>query len=127
MSVLLAVGVVVVFTVTIDRLSLPERGREVGHSAAECARVLRDRNLDDASKEKVLQRQAVYLFKLLGILTGGSLLALGLPFGGVWLLELLGIGSLAGVLDVLERIDFLAAATGIGLLAYFVTQRFRSS
>lgn len=111
----------VVFALVLERLELPDRARETGRRARESLDVLRDPSLDDRQKEEALQEQALRLFGLLGVLLGGSLLALGLPLLGVWLLELAGVSSLGAVLDVLERPDFLlgtAALGGGGYLAY---------
>lgn len=127
MNLVLAVFVVVGFAVTIERLHLPARAREVGRQSTDCLGVLRDNSLDDTAKEEALQQRARRLFVLLGILTGGSALALGLPLLGVWLLGQAHVGSFGGTLDVLQRIDFLAGTTIIGLLGYFLVQRVRAS
>lgn len=123
MSFLLAIFVVVAFAATIEGLGLPRRVREVVRRAGDCLTVLRDSSLDDGAKERALQRQAVRLFGLLGILAGGSLLALLLPLVGVWLLEALGVASLDRVLSVLERLDFLAGVTVVGVGAYVLLRR----
>lgn len=127
MNLVLAVFVVVGFAVTIERLHLPTRAGEVGRHSTDCLGVLRDDSLDDAAKEAALQQRARRLFVLLGILTGGSALALGLPLLGVWLLGRVNVGSFGGTLDVLQRIDFLAGTTTVGLLGYFLVQRVRAS
>lgn len=125
MDVFWAVGVVLGFAATIEALDLPSRAREVGRRGRECLGVLRDPSLDDAAKEERLQRHALRLFGLFGILAGGSLLALGLPLGAVWGLDLVGWASFPDVLDVLERVDFLAAVTVAGLVGYVVLRRVR--
>ena len=127
MNLVLAVFVVVGFAVTIERLHLPARAREVGRHSTESLDVLQDDSMDDAAKEEALQDRSRQLFRLLGILTGGSILALGLPLGVVWLLGQGGIGSFDGTLAVLQRIDFLAGTTVVGLLAYFLVQQVRAS
>lgn len=126
MSFLLAVAVVLVFAFVLERLDLPRHARETGRRARESLDVLQDASLDDRAKEEALQEQAVRLFALLGILLGGSLLALGLPLGGVWLLEQGGISSLDSVLGVLERADFLVGTTVVGLGGYLIYRRFAS-
>lgn len=118
MSFLLAAFVVVTFAVTIERLKLVDRAREAGRRASEAHEVLRDPSLDDDAKERRLQRHAIRLFQLVGILTAGSLVALLLPLGVVWTLDALGVASLDEVLSVLERIDFLAGTLVVGLLGY---------
>lgn len=125
MSLVWAVAVVLVFAVTIERLELPARGREVATRAAESLEALRDPGLSDDAKERALRRQAVDLFRLLGILAGGSLLALGLPLGGVWLLDRAGLASFSSVLGVLERLDFLAATFVVGILGYLAVRYVR--
>ena len=89
--------------------------------------MLRDDSLSDREKEEALQQRARRLFKLLGILVGGSALALGLPLLGVWPVEQLGIGSYGRTLAVLQRIDFLAGVTVVGVLGYLVVRRVRAS
>lgn len=118
MSVFLAVLVVVAFALTVDRLRLPERAREVGRRAMDCLGVLRDVSLDDEAKARAMRGHALRLFALFGILAGGSVLALGLPLLSVWILDGVGVASLAGVLSVLERADFLAGTAVVGVFAY---------
>lgn len=127
MNFALAVFVVVGFAVTIERLHLPARARDVGRHSTASLDVLRNESLSDADKETALQDRSRQLFRLLGILTGGSALALGLPLGAVWLLGQVGVGSFQNTLAVLQRIDFLAGTTAVGLLAYFLVQRLRAS
>ena len=127
MNIVLAAGVVVGFAVIIERLRLPGHARQVGRHSTTCLRVLRDDSLDDAAKETALQNRARELFGLLGRLVGGSALALGLPLGGVWLLGHAGIGSFGETFATLQRIDFLAVTTAVGLLAYVLVQRTRAS
>lgn len=122
MSFLLAVLVVVVFALVLERLELPARARETGRRAQESLDVLRDASLADRQKEEALQEHARRLFGLLRILAGGSLLALGLPLGGVWLLEQAGVSSLDAVLGVLERPDFLLGTTAVGIAGYLVVR-----
>ncbi|WP_263791909.1 hypothetical protein [Salinibacter sp.] len=127
MNIVLAAGVVVGFALIIERLRLPGYARQVGRHSTTCLRVLRDDSLDDAAKETALQNRARKLFGLLGRLVGGSALALGLPLGGVWLLGRAGIGSFGETFATLQRIDFLAVTTAVGLLAYVLVQRTRAS
>lgn len=127
MSFLLAALVVVVFALVLERLRLPDRARETGRRARKSMDVLRDPSLDDRDKESALQEQSLRLFRLLGILLGGSLLALGLPLLGVWLLELAGVSSLAAVLDVLERPDFLLGTVVVGVGGYVAYRKLAGS
>lgn len=127
MSFVWAAAVVVAFAAAIEVMDLPDRAREVGRRSAECVAVLEDPELDDDEKERALQQHSLRLFTLLAILVGGSVLALGLPLGGVALLDLAGAASLDRVLAVLQRVDVLVGATVLGGAAYLLVRRARGS
>ena len=127
MNIVLAAGVVVGFAVLLERLGLPAHAREVGRHSTACLQVLRDDSISDAAKEAALQDRAQQLFGLLGRLTGGSVLALGLPLGGVWLLGSAGVGLFGETLATLQRVDFLVVTTAVGLLACVLVQYARAS
>lgn len=127
MNVALALFVVVGFATIIEYLDLPARARAVGERSRATASVLSDDSMGDREKETALQQQSRHLFRLLGILVGGSALAIGLPLGIVWVVGELGVGSFWGTLDVLERIDFLAAVTIAGGVGYLLYRRRSSS
>lgn len=127
MNVALALFVVVGFAAIIEYLDLPGRARAVGQRSKSSLEVLRDDSMEDREKETALRQQSRQLFRLLGILVGGSALALGLPLAIVWLLGRMGIGSFWGTLGVLERIDFLAGVTLAGGLGYLLVRRFYPS
>jgi hypothetical protein len=123
MNFALAVFVVVGFAATLEYLKLPDYARTVGERSSRSLSVLRDDSLDDRKKEEALQRESRELFRLLGILVGGSVLALGLPLGTVWLLGQVGVGSFWGTIGVLERIDFLVGVTALGGLGYLAFRK----
>lgn len=124
MNFALALFVVVGFPATIEWLGLPDRAREVGRRSARSLEVLRDGSMSDREKEEFLQQQTGELFWLLGLLVGGSMLAIGGPLVVVWGLGKMGIGSSSGAISVLERIDFLAGVTVVGGLGYVLYRRF---
>jgi hypothetical protein len=126
MNLALAIFVVVGFAGVLEYLDLPERARGVGEQSTEALGVLRNDALDDREKEEALQGHARRLFALLGVLGGGSILALGGPLAIVWGLELVGVGSFAAVLRILQRLDFLAATIVVGLLGYLLVRFLRS-
>lgn len=125
MTFALAAFVVVGFAGILHVLDLPAYARETGRRSQECTKILRDSSMDDRAKEEALQDQAQRLFALLGILGGGSLLAIGLPVGAVWVLDLVGIASVWDVFNMLERIDFLAGTVIVGGLGYALVQYLR--
>ena len=124
MNFALAVFVVVGFATTIEYFDLPDRARTVGERSSRSLAILRNDSLGDREKEKALQSQSRELFWLLGILTGGSALALGLPLGIVWLLGQVGVGAFWGTMSILERLDFLAGVTVVGGAGYFLMRHF---
>lgn len=124
MNFALALFVVVGFAAILEYLDLPHHARAVGRQSKASLAVLRDDSMEDREKEQALQKHARQLFRLLGILVGGSALALGLPLAIVWGLERMSIGSFWGTVRVLERIDFLAGVTGAGLLGYLLVRHF---
>lgn len=120
MSWVWATAVVVAFAAVLEGLSLPDRAGEVGRRARACLGVLRDPGLSDGEKEEALQRHALRLFALLGLLVGGSALALGLPLGVVWGLGRAGWASFPEVWATLQRLDFLAAVSVGGAAVWLV-------
>jgi hypothetical protein len=124
MNVALALFVVVGFAATIEWLDLPDRAREVGRRSSRSLEVLRDSSMSDREKEEALQQQSGELFWLLGLLVGGSMLAIGGPLVVIWGLGKMGVGSFSGAVGVLERLDFLAGVTVVGGLGYVLYRRF---
>lgn len=127
MNLALALFVVVGFAAIIEYLQLPARARAVGKRSKATVSILRDESMDDREKEEALQQESRHLFRLLGILLGGSALAIGLPLGIVWLFGQLRVGSFSGTLGVLERIDFLAGVTIVGGIGYVLYRRLTGS
>jgi len=126
MNLALAVFVVVAFAGVLEALNLPERARGVGAQSRDALAVLRNDALADREKEEALQGHARQLFTLLGILGGGSVLALGGPLAIVWGLDRVGVGSFTAVLRILQRLDFLAATVVVGLVGYLLIRHLRS-
>jgi hypothetical protein len=126
MNLALALFVVAGFAGTLEYLNLPEHARRVGERSQDALAVLRNDALDDREKEEALQGHARRLFALLGILLGGSVLALGGPLAIVWGLERIGVGSFEAVLRILQRLDFLAATIIVGLVGYLIARRLRT-
>lgn len=125
MSFALAVLVVLAFAAMVAGLGLPGRARESARRASECVAVLRDPALDDDAKERRMRSEAGRLAALAGWLVGGAALAIGLPLLAVRALDGAGIASFDGVLAMLSRLDFLAATTVAGLLAWALARGIR--
>lgn len=126
MSWVWATAVVAGFAAVLEGVGLPGRAAEVAGRARECLSVLRDPALSDDQKEAALRRHAARLFVLLGILVGGSALALGLPLAAVWAVDQAGLASFPTVWATLQRLDFLAAVSVAGVVLWlFFRQRRR--
>lgn len=123
MSLFLAVLVVVVFAVVVERAGVVARADEALRRARGSYAVVADRTLTDEQKERRLREEAPRLLGLLGRILGGSGLALGLPLGLLWVGDRLGMVSLAAVMAILVRVDFLVVVTVVGLLAAWWIRR----
>jgi hypothetical protein len=125
-SLLLALLVVVAFAFIVERTRLPAHVGDAVRRARGSYSVLSDRSMTDGEKERRLREEAFRLFVLLGRICFGSLLALGLPLGVLWVLDRMGLISLSEVLGVLMRLEFLISVGAIGMLtAWWVGRRHR--
>ena len=115
--------VVIAFAVLAHYIGLVRWTGEVMLHARQAAAVLQDSALDDLAKEKAMQVAAIQLFKLLGLLILGSLAAVTLPIGAIWLADAGVLLSFDDVLAMLVRWEFLLAATVIGFTVFFLLHR----
>jgi hypothetical protein len=122
-SVIGATLVVIAFAVLAHYIGLIDWTGEVTRHARKATAVLQNSALDDLAKEKAMQSAAIELFKLLGLLTGGSIIAVALPIAAVWLADAAGVLSFDAVMAMLIRWEFLLAATVIGFAVFFLLRR----
>lgn len=115
--------VVIVFAVLLDRMNIADHARRVTERSADSLNALRDPQLDDLTRERVLRGQAIGLLGLSAGIIGLSGIAVIVPLGVLWLMDLAGLASMPGVLAVLQRPAFLLVATAIGSGAYLVSRR----
>jgi hypothetical protein len=113
-----AIFLVVGFVVLVKVFGLPGKCSEVLDLARTSLAVLRNPSLDDDAKESALQSNAVKLFALFLLLTAGAALALVLPAGLIWVLDLLHVVSLRAVLELTLSWQFLLASTVVGVIAW---------
>jgi hypothetical protein len=85
--------------------------------------VFRNPALDDDAKESALQSYARQLFALFLFLTLGAALALALPAGVIWILDVLQVVSLRAVIEVTLSWQFLLGSTLFGVLAWRLTRK----
>ena len=118
-----AIFLVVGFVALVKAFGLVRKCGEVLDVARSSLAVLRNPALDDDAKESALQSNAVKLFSLFVLLTAGAALALALPAGLIWVLDVLQVVSLRAVLEVTLSWQFLLASTVIGLVAWRLMHR----
>lgn len=123
MSVVGASFVVMCFALLAHYIGLFRWTNEVMGQVKESMAVLSNSQLDDLAKEKAMQSSAIKLFKLLGLLLVGSVVAVLLPFAIIWVFDAMGWISFDSVINMLMRWDFLLAATVIGFAIFFMLRR----
>lgn len=118
MSLVGAVGVVVLFAVLFQTLGLVARARQVVAIAVESMRIAANARIADDDKERMLQKSAIRLTGLLLYLVVGSLLALLVPAGVVRLLDAAGVMSFDEVFELLLNWKFIMAGTFIAIVVH---------
>ena len=111
MSLVGAVFLVVGFVALARVCALVERSKRVVVLAKQSWQSIGNPDLDDDAREKALQRYAKELFFLFFAISLGSLTALGLPAGVVWLLDRAGLMSFESVVTVALSWRFLLSTT----------------
>jgi len=79
--------------------------------------------LSDDEKEAAMRQHSKALFLCFWWLLVGGALAVALPAAGVFGLELLGVASLRGAVATTLRWEFIASATAVGAVLWFVWRR----
>lgn len=123
MNLFLACAVIVGFAALLERLPVQALVGDVKAEAEHAMAVLRNGSLDDESRGRNLRQSSLRLTRLALATAGLGAVALLAPLGVVRLLEIAGLGSLDGVLEILERSDFLFAATLVGIATFFLVHR----
>ena len=118
---------VIGFVVCLKLFGLVERANSVFALSRESMAVLKNADMDDDAKEAAMQSHAKKLFGLFFTLTLGCVLALALPAGIVWLLDLAGVMSFDAVIEFTISWEFLLATTALLVLVVAVKGRKKSS
>lgn len=80
-------------------------------------------HLSDDAKEVALQGYAKKLFLLFFLITLGSIAALALPIGLLWLLEQINILSLNAVMTTALSWQFLLISTALGTVIFWIARK----
>lgn len=116
--------VVVGFLIFLKVFKVVEKSSEVFGVTKTALAVVNNRDLNDLQKEKMMQAHAKSLFILFFFVTVGSFLSLALPFGLVWLLELMGLVSVDAVIAMTLSWQFIVATIVITVI-YFILMKKR--
>lgn len=118
-----AVLVILMFAILLNVVRLVPKTREVISIGQEAIATLRNVTLSDEEKEHRMQKSSLRLVGLLFILTAGTLVALLVPLGLIWLSEFVGLFSVDGVLKMFLRWDFILGGSIIGIAAYLISDK----
>ncbi len=124
MALFAAIFVVIGFAILIEVFNLVELSQKAIAEARVATATLRDPTISDEIKESALQRSTIRLFKFFGGITLSGLGSLVIPLGIVWLVSRTGLFNFDAVIALLERWDFIVAATVIGIGTYILLSRF---
>lgn len=118
-SWLAASFIVIGFLILIKVLFVVDNSLKVIHIAAEAAAVVTNKELDDLSKEKQLQSASIQLLKMFVLILAGSIAAVGIPAGLVYLVNSLGVGSWDQTMTTTLSWPFITASTVVGCAAFY--------
>lgn len=110
-------GLVIVlgFIILVKFLGLVENSTKVIKIAKSAIIIVRDTNLGDHQKEIAMQQHAKELFFLFFLIVMGSVVALAIPFGIIWLMELAKLLTVDEVIDTTLSGKFIAVTTIISI------------
>ncbi|MFC1997550.1 hypothetical protein ACFLXI_08105 [Chloroflexota bacterium] len=111
-GVIVALG----FIGLIKLFGLVEKNIRVIEIAKSAVLIVRDANLDDYQKEIALQKYAKTLLSLFFLITTTTILAIAIPFGVIWLMELANLLSVKEVIDMITSLEFVIATVIISII-----------
>lgn len=123
MNYLGALLIVVGFGAILHALKLVDKAREVVELARRSVSDLRNPELDDEAKEAAMRGYAKRLFGLFLILTLGSAVAVLIPVGVVYLLDVANLVSFTAVLETTVTWQFIAGTVVLYLVVWWVLRK----
>lgn len=121
MDLLGAVLLIVLFAILLHTVRLIPRTREVISIGQQAIATLRNETLSDDDKERKMRQASLRLLWLLLVLVAGSVVALLVPLALIKLSEFAGLFTVAGVLAMFLRWDFILGGTILGIASYAVS------
>ena len=115
-------GIVVVlgFIIFVQLFGLVEKNTKVIHIAKSAITIVRDASLDDYQKEVAMQKHAKELLSLFFLITMGSIMALAIPFGLIWLMEFAKLLTVNEVIETTLSLEFIAATVIISIGCFWL-------
>jgi hypothetical protein len=118
-ATLLVIG----FIMLVKILGLVKKSTDVITVAKLAYTDFQNPHLSDDAKEIALQRYAKKLFSLFFLITFGSIVALALPVGLLWLLEQINMLSLNAVMATALSWQFLLISTILAIIVFWITRK----
>jgi len=113
-----AVFLVIGFIIFMKLFSLVEKSSDAVNISKSAVQIVQNKNLTDHQKEIAMQKHAKELMSLFFLITVGSIFAVMIPFGFIWLLDLVGVLKLDGVIKTTLSLEFIIV-TSIITIVYF--------
>lgn len=123
MSVAGAVFLVAGFLALIKIFRLIEKSADAIDTAKLALKDLQNSELDDHSKEKVLQSHSLRLFTLFFVITLGIIAAISIPVGIIWFFDRLNWMSMETVFDTTLSWEFILASTVFSVLFLWLAHK----
>lgn len=120
MNYLGALLIVAGFALILRALKLVPKAAEAVNLARHSLADLRNPELDDDAKEAAMRRYAKRLLALFFILTLGSAVAALIPFGIIYLLDIVHLVSFTAVLEATITWQFIVATVVLYLLGWWI-------
>ena len=102
--------VILGFMIFIKLFGLVRRTSRVAEVGKSVLAVIRDPSLEDHQKELATQQYAKELFSLFFVIVSASLIALAIPLGIVWIMELANLLTVAEVIAGTLTLEFIGIA-----------------
>lgn len=117
-----AIVLVLGFIILVKLFGLIEKSKKVINIVRSSVAIVRDGNLDDYQKEITMQNHAKELLSLFFIITVGSVVALAIPFGLIWLMEFTKLLTVNEVIEVTLSLEFIAVTVIISFIGFWLMQ-----
>ena len=114
--------VVLGFMIFMKLFGLVGRTTKVAKVAKSALEVIRDPALDDYQKETATRRYARELFSLFFVIATASLIALAIPLGIVWLMELANLLTVAKVIAGTFTLEFVGIAAVLSVIVFLLSR-----